>query len=301
MRRSVYAMAAAVTSVAGPAVAFNPQPEPPAFGMVRLARTQTAILNVVLVPVPEDGQEPCVVHLSFVDAGGAAFRDAAGQEIGKRVELRGNVAASLALRWQDAIPTGQLHAPLRAVATPVPEDGRECRGLVATLEIVDLLGGTRVLYAPTPDDGQPTPDDGRTGTPPAFGMVGIALTQTAILNVVLTPTPDDGQPSCFVDLAFLGAQGAAFRDAAGHEIRRRVELRGHAAAALALRWQEAIPTGQLRAPLRAVAQPVPEDGASSACGGLVATLEIVDLLGATRVLYSPTPDDGLPTPDDGAR
>jgi hypothetical protein len=41
------------------------------------------------------------------------------------------------------------------------------------------------------------------------------------------------------------------------------------------------------------------------CIGLVATVEIVDLLGATRVLavsqINPTPDDGLPTPDDGAR
>ena len=35
---------------------------------------------------------------------------------------------------------------------------------------------------------------------------------------------------------------------------------------------------------------------------LVPRLAVGDqLLGATRVLYSPTPDDGLPPPDDGAR
>ena len=28
----------------------------------------------------------------------------------------------------------------------------------------------------------------------AFGMVGIALTQTAILNVVIQPVPEDGTP-----------------------------------------------------------------------------------------------------------
>src|SRR5262245_36974111 len=271
---------------------------PPAFGMVGLAVTQTATLHVVLQPTPDDGQLPCLVDLSFVDASGRSFRDAAGHDIGKRVELRGNVASALQLRWPDAIPGGQLRAPIRAVANPTPDDGSDCTGLVATLETVDLLGATRVLYEPTPDDGSPTPDDGRTG-PPAFGMVGLALTQNAMLNVVLTPPPDDGRPPCVLDLSFVDASGRAFRDAAGNAVQKRVELHGNAAAALSLRWQDAIPSGQLRAPIRALAQPVPEDGA--ACTGLAATLEVVDLLGATRVLYSPIPDDGQPIPDDGLR
>src|SRR5262245_20625133 len=80
--------AAGLLFVTAPAVAFNPQPEPPAFGMVGLARSQTAILNVVLAPVPEDVQPPCLVDLSFADASGRSFRDAAGHDVRKRVELR---------------------------------------------------------------------------------------------------------------------------------------------------------------------------------------------------------------------
>jgi hypothetical protein len=131
-----------------------------AFGMVGLARTQTGVLNVVLIPTPDDGHPPCVLELSFVDAAGHVFRDAAGLEVKKTVELRGNVAAALVLRWQDAIPGGQLRAPIRAVVVPTPDDGRDCSGLAASLEIVDALGLTRVLSLPTPDDGTPTPDDG---------------------------------------------------------------------------------------------------------------------------------------------
>jgi hypothetical protein len=132
------------------------------FGMVGLARTQTAVLNVVLTPTPDDGRPPCVLDLSFVDASGHVFRSAAGLDVAKRVTLRRNVADSLALRWQDVVPAGQLRAPIRAVAAPTPDGGNQagCTGLAVSLEIVDALGFTHVLYQPTPDDGIPTPDDG---------------------------------------------------------------------------------------------------------------------------------------------
>src|SRR5262245_48193118 len=89
--------AAAMAMGAGPAAAFNPQPEPP-LGMVGLARTQTAILNAVLTQPPDPVAPACVMVLSFVDASGRLFHDAAGAEITKRVELRGNVAQSILLR-----------------------------------------------------------------------------------------------------------------------------------------------------------------------------------------------------------
>jgi hypothetical protein len=46
--------------------AFNPQPEPPAFKMVGLARTQTAVLNVVATNPPGDTRTACRRGLSFV-------------------------------------------------------------------------------------------------------------------------------------------------------------------------------------------------------------------------------------------
>jgi hypothetical protein len=164
------AMCVLVPGVVG-AADFNPQPEPPAFGMVGLARTQTAVLHAVLVPVPEDGTPPpddnrsCRLVLSFVGAGGQPFHDAAGNEVRKPVTLRGRVADSLTLRSQDVLTGTQLRAPIRAVVTPVPDDGApsDCRALVATLEIVGALGATQILYTPPPDDGVPPPDDGLSG------------------------------------------------------------------------------------------------------------------------------------------
>jgi hypothetical protein len=151
--------AAALAVTALPASAFNPQPEPP-LGVMGLARTQTAILNVVLTQPPDPAAPACVMVLSFVDATGRRFHDASGAEVTKRVDLRGNVAQALVLRWQDAVPDGQLRVPIRGVVQPpdpaLPPDP-QCAGLVATLEIVDLLGATRVLAVsriqPTPDDG----------------------------------------------------------------------------------------------------------------------------------------------------
>ena len=159
VRWTVGVCAGALAVAALPAGAFNPQPEPP-LGMVGLARTQTAILNAVLTQPPDPAAPACVMVLSFVDAAGRLFHDAAGNQVVKRVELRGNVAQSIQLRSQDAVPDGQLRVPIRGVVQPPdptqPPDP-QCVGLVATLEIVDLLGATRVLAVsqinPIPDDG----------------------------------------------------------------------------------------------------------------------------------------------------
>ena len=167
VRRTLGSCAAALAA-AGPALAFNPQPEPPAFGMMGLVRTQTAILNVVLTQPPDPAAPACVMVLSFVDASGRLFHDAAGAEVSRRVELRGNVAQSILLRSQDAVPDGQLRVGVRGVVQPPdpqqpPDPG--CIGLVATVEIVDLLGATRVLAVSQihqpPDPTEPPPGGDR--------------------------------------------------------------------------------------------------------------------------------------------
>lgn len=168
--RIVIAAAVVLAGVMGGVRAFNPQPEPPLwFGMVGLAQTQSAVLNVVLTTPPDPNQPPdpqrqaCHLVLSFMDAQGRPFHDAAGNEVKKMVELRGNVADSLRLRSGDAIPTGQLRAPIRALLSqpPDPAQPSDCVGLVATLEIVGPLGFTQLLYvAQPPDPGIATPDDG---------------------------------------------------------------------------------------------------------------------------------------------
>jgi len=99
-------------------------------------------------------------------------------------------------------------------------------------------------------------------------------------------------------LSFRNALGEVFHDAAGTAVARQVELRGHAAASLVLQSQDVVPNGQLRVAIRGVVQPPdPQQPPDPACGGLVATLEIVDSKGLTQVLatslITPVPDDGL--------
>jgi hypothetical protein len=149
VHRLAMALAGAGLVAVGTARAFNPQPEPPAFGMVGMSQTQTAMLNAVLTHAADSTRPGCDVVLSFVDADGAPFHDAAGTEITKRVTLKGARAESLRLRPSEAMPDGQMRAPIRAVVTlpPDPMEPSDCTGLVATLELVSRRGLTQTLYA----------------------------------------------------------------------------------------------------------------------------------------------------------
>jgi hypothetical protein len=149
VRRIAMALAGTAVIAVGNARAFNPQPEPPAFGIVGLSQTQTAILNAVLTQPPDPARPACELVLSFVDADGQPFHDAAGTEITKRVMLQGAKARSLQLRPAEAVPVGQTRAPIRAVVSqpPDPQGPSDCTGLVATLELVSRRGLTQMLYA----------------------------------------------------------------------------------------------------------------------------------------------------------
>jgi hypothetical protein len=163
--------------VAWPAIlrAFNPQPEPPGrFGMVGLARGQTARLNAANISnpsAPTAAADPCRVTLGFVDTSGQPFLDQNRRKIAREVNLLPGQAALLDLRF-DAVTDGNDWRP-----TPVDRTGRvqfraglefpagtppdPCRDLVPTLEVFDnLTGRTAVLYpphlGPPPDDSVPS-------------------------------------------------------------------------------------------------------------------------------------------------
>lgn len=169
--------------------AFNPQPEPPAYGMVGIGWGQTALINAVVAdgqpppdpdsPPPDDGGPACRLVLSFVGADGRTLVTDGGVEVKKPVSLRGGAAASLAVRASDFLGSRQLRLPLRAVvAIPPPDDSAPlaCQGLLTTMEIFGPLGATQVLYTPPPDDSAPPPDD---NVPPPDDN---------------TPPPDDNIP-----------------------------------------------------------------------------------------------------------
>jgi len=133
-----------ILAAAGPAWSFNPQPDPPKFGIVGVARDQAVVLNAVLGEPPDDGHPGCLVDLSFVGADGNTLVNAAGQAISLRTTLRGNVAQKLAFRAENVMREGQLRLPIRAVLADTPDDGTpsDCTGLIATVELVAPNGWT---------------------------------------------------------------------------------------------------------------------------------------------------------------
>jgi hypothetical protein len=159
-RTRIVARALAVAVLAAtPAAAFNPQPEPPAFGMIGLSRMQKVLLHAVLTRPVGTTRAGCEVVLSFVDGTGKPFHDAAGAEITRVATLRDQTAASLSLDSRDVLTDGAARKAIRAVLSQPPDPTEtDCGGLVATLEIVNARGRT-VLFYPGPAIADPVGAD----------------------------------------------------------------------------------------------------------------------------------------------
>lgn len=131
---------AAALAMAAPALAFDLQPEPHAFGMVGLTRSQRAILSAVQTnPTPDDDRGVCEITLSFVDAGGQTFRDPAGNEVKQTFVLRGSQAVMIRLRASDILGDAERRKAIRPVTAT---NSCACVGVVATWEVVSPAGGT---------------------------------------------------------------------------------------------------------------------------------------------------------------
>ena len=138
----------------------NPQEIP--FGMVGLARLQTARLSVVAVgggsPDP-NGLPSCPVALGFVNSMGQPFLDASGMPIAAEGTLAPGQAGALDLRAADAFRgltslRVAFRPVMRVLATAPPNP---CQPPVATLEVFDSLTGRTNLLAVgggTPDPSQ---------------------------------------------------------------------------------------------------------------------------------------------------
>jgi hypothetical protein len=154
--RARYVAAASVAVLIGAgllsrsATAFNPQPDPPRFGMVGIADSQTARLNLVNLGIPApDGfpPDPCRAHLKFFDGEGNLLAS-------RRVDLKPGQAAFLDFAASFNPPVNDTDAgPLRAEirAALVPIDGAYPPPCKATVEIFDnATGRSSILYPPDP-------------------------------------------------------------------------------------------------------------------------------------------------------
>jgi hypothetical protein len=115
----VIAVALAVGALSQRAGAFNPQPDPPGYGMIGIADGQTARLNVVNLGVPDPTTgvppDPCRMRLQFVDAdGNVLVSRGIAPEMGHSAFL--DFAPSFVpVNTTDAVAAAPLRAEIRAV------------------------------------------------------------------------------------------------------------------------------------------------------------------------------------------
>jgi hypothetical protein len=126
---------------------------------------------------------------------------------------------------------------------------------------------------------------------PAFGMVGLARGQVAVLNLVDVGFPD-GRDACRVTAAFVDETGQVLHDRAGNPVQQTFLLRPNVAVALRLRAEDILGNRQVRRTTRVVLAD-PGDDVPSNCGCLVANRELVAANGITLLdIYGKPPGGG---------
>jgi hypothetical protein len=131
MQRIATSCAVALGALSGGAFAFNPQPDPPGFGIVSINSDQTIRLNLVCWQHPVDGlpPDPC--------SGELMFHDTAGNVVAiQAVRLRPGEAAAL------DYAAGPRTTPVLLVGIdpcwiPAPGSGRA----LPTVEVFDTASG----------------------------------------------------------------------------------------------------------------------------------------------------------------
>lgn len=146
------------------------------------------------------------------------------------------------------------------------QEGRPTRSMVPAVVVAAALG----LAAPAVAFDLPA-------EPHAFGMVGLAQDQRAILSAVQTQPPDPTRGVCRVTLSFVDALGQTFRDSAGNEVKQTFSLRDNVAVQLRLNPRDVLSDTERRKAIR----PVTEVHDVCPCVGVVASWEIVTPPGAT--------------------
>jgi hypothetical protein len=104
--------------------AFNPQPDPPGFGIFGISESQIMKINVVnTAPVPsaDTSSDPCRVVMTVLDQNGNALTRSDGAVIRRIAQLAGGQSISIAVDASNFIRSGRLQ--LRPVAQIQQADG----------------------------------------------------------------------------------------------------------------------------------------------------------------------------------
>jgi hypothetical protein len=95
--------------------AFNPQPDPPGYGLVGITDVQSIRINAVNTAPPGTPPDPCRVVMIFRDANGNPFLNGNGNVIRRVALLNGGESAFLVLNGANLgrDPNGRVHHTAR--------------------------------------------------------------------------------------------------------------------------------------------------------------------------------------------
>lgn len=215
VRVASIALATLLLLGAGAARAFNPQPEPPGFGMFGVTQIQRAHLHVALPAVQKTPGQlppgPCRVEVSFVDEAGKEVQPPTVHTLwpgqaGNEIFTPTRTVPNPELRA--AAPTiDDFRHQLRAIVNPLDSTlpPGPCRGLLATVQVDNQQGGAPTLTL-SPRDAASGQASGKRhhGAIHFFGPIAIGSGHTARLNAVHVGA--DGV--CQLDWAFVDEAGA---------------------------------------------------------------------------------------------
>jgi hypothetical protein len=251
-------MLAGVPWSAAHAEDFNPQPDPPGFGMFGVTRGQTARLQVAIVGVdqhnpPGDRPGPFRVTLSFYNGDGSVMLQSS-----QSVELGQSAALDFVA---PALPVG-LRMRLRAAVRVDPDANGVVPCIKPALEVLNNDTGRSAFILEGTGEGDHTDD-------PGSSLVGIARGQVARLNIVnlgvLPPDPYFPPGPCRVTLTFVDARGNVLS-----QVTKSVDF--NRAAFLDLAWSDVPPDPYHRLQVRALVNVEPN--AAGQLPSLKPTLEV---------------------------
>ena len=196
---------------AGSAQAFNPQPDPPGFGMFGITEVQRAHLHVALPAVQKSRaalpSDPCRVELSFVDEAGMTVAT------DMHTIMPGQTATMIFTPDRTSpvtLAAADARHQLRGVVTPLDRalPPGPCKGLVATVQVDNQQGGAPTLTL-SPRDPASLNGNGRTVVTHLFGPLAIGFGHTARFNAVNVGTGVCQLAWAFVDEAGVRTEGTA--------------------------------------------------------------------------------------------
>jgi len=121
--------------------AFNPQPDPPAFGMIAITPEQTARLNVVRAEPLGDPDRPLLIEMTFFDSDGNSL-------LRSTTTLFSGHSAFLDLNGL-TVPRTEPRTEVRAMVHVIqPPTDRNRLNLVANIELFDNETGRTTVLLP---------------------------------------------------------------------------------------------------------------------------------------------------------